>query len=400
MPISLAQIVDLALLNNTTTRTAWLQARAAQAALGSRAAAYLPTVDLSASAARTHIDDSQTSLGASLALTYLLFDFGGREAGVEQARQTLIAADYSHNQAIQDVVLRTQQTYYEYLDAKALLTAQDATVKERQTQLDAANARHNAGIATIADVLQARTALSQAQLTRESIEGNVRAIEGALATVMGLPATTQFEFGDLPLEVPARAITEKVDDLIARAAAQRPELAAARALAERARARVREVRAEGLPAVTLNSSAGRSIYSGGGNSSPYSASLNLRFPLFTGFRNTFDIREAQLDAEIAAENVRAVQQDMDLQVWTTYFALQTAAQRVATSRDLLSSAQQSADVAHERYRSGVGTILDLLTAEAALENARALEVQARTDWLLAVAQLAHATGALNMENTR
>ena len=54
----------------------------------------------------------------------------------------------------------------------------------------------------------------------------------------------------------------------------------------------------------------------------------------------------------------------------------------------------SANVAAERYRAGVGNIIDLLTAEAALETARAQEVQARADWFVSVAQLAHDTGSL------
>jgi outer membrane protein TolC len=69
-------------------------------------------------------------------------------------------------------------------------------------------------------------------------------------------------------------------------------------------------------------------------------------------------------------------------------------QRLTTSRDLLRDAQESVNVAMGRYRSGIGSILDLLTAEAALENARAEEVQARTDWFQSVAQLAHDTGSL------
>ena len=72
----------------------------------------------------------------------------------------------------------------------------------------------------------------------------------------------------------------------------------------------------------------------------------------------------------------------------------TGAAAEAYSRDLLASAQESANVAAERYRAGVGNIIDLLTAEAALEVARAQEVQARADWFVAVAQLAHDTGTL------
>jgi outer membrane protein TolC len=120
----------------------------------------------------------------------------------------------------------------------------------------------------------------------------------------------------------------------------------------------------------------------------------MRFPFFTGFRTQYDVRAAQLDAAVAREDVRSLQQQIDLQVWSSYFGLSTATQRVRTSRDFLASAQQSAEVASNRYRSGVGSILDVLTAEAALEAARAQEIRARTDWFVAVAQLAHDTGTL------
>jgi outer membrane protein len=398
-PLELAQIVGLALANNPLTRTTWLQARASEANLGSVRAAYLPTVDLGASL--THASSptgggSATTLsGPALSLDYLLFDFGGRNAATEAARQTLIAADYTHNQAIQDVILRVEQAYYDYLDAKALLTAQTATIKERQTSLDSADARHRAGVATIADVLQARTALSQAQLTYETIDGNLHRLQGTIAATMGLPATTPFEVGELPLDIPTQQISDAVEALIARAVGDRPDLAAARAAVEQARARVTVVRSEGLPSIGLGASVAPVFTNGLRNhTTPYSAGISLRFPLFTGFRNTYDIRAAEIATQLAAENARGLEQQVSLQVWTSYYDLQTAVQRLKTSRDLLRDAQESVDVALGRYRAGIGAILDLLTAEAALENARAEEVQARTDWFLSVAQLAHDTGTL------
>jgi len=392
-PITLDRVIDIALENNPQTREAWLRARSAEAALGSERSAYLPDVDLNATLA--HTNTSHGSFGPSLALTYLLFDFGGREARVEQARQTLIAADFLHNQVIQDVILRVEQAYYQYLAAKALLDAQQATLSQRRTTLDAAEARHNAGVATIADVLQARTAVSQAQLTYDTIEGNLRAIEGALATAMGISPTTKVDAGVLPSDVPADELSGAIDELIAQAQTMRPELAAARAVAERAEARIREVRAEGLPSITASASTGVTWFSDGDNTTPHAASIGLRFPLFTGYRNTYDVRRAQIEAELAREEVRDLSQQISLDVWTSYYALRTARQRLTTSRDLLASAQQSADVARARYREGVGTIVDVLTAEAALQDARAQEVRARSDWFLAVAQLAHDTGRLN-----
>jgi outer membrane protein len=400
--LKLAQIADISLSNNPLTRTTWLNARDSEANLGSVRAAYLPTAELDASLVRARVISgtgtaTATTLSApALSLDYLLFDFGGRNAATEVARQALIAADYTHNQAIQDVILRVEQAYYDYLDAKALLTAQTATIKERQTSLDSADARHRAGIATIADVLQARTALSQAKLTYETIGGNLHKLQGTIAATMGLPAATPFEVGELPLEVPAQQVSDAVESLIGRAVADRPDLAAARAAVEQARAHVTVVRSQGLPSVGLGLSVAPTFTNSiNQRTTPYAAGVSLRFPLFTGFRNTYDIRAAEIETQLASENALSLEEQINLQVWTSYYDLQTATQRVTTSRDLLRDAQESVDVAQGRYRAGIGNILDLLTAEAALENARSEEVQARTDWFLSVAQLAHDTGSLN-----
>jgi len=398
-PLELAQIVDLALSNNPLTRTTWLQARISEASLGSVRAAYLPTAEVDASLTRARTTPGSGAVtalnGPALSLNYLLFDFGGRNAAAEAARQTLIAADYAHNQAMQDVTLRVEQAYYDYLDAKALLTAQTATIKERQTSLDSADARHRAGVATIADVLQARTALAQAQLTYETIEGNVRGLQGTIATEMGLPASTAFEVGELPKDVPVQQVSDAVESLMAHAVAERPDLAAARAAVESAHAHEQVVRAQGLPSVGLGASVGPYFTNGlSQRSTLYSAGVSLRIPLFTGFRNMYDIRTAEIETKLAGENARGLEQQIGLQVWTSYYALQTAMRRLTTSRDLLRDASESVDVATGRYRAGIGSILDLLTAESALENARAEEVQARADWFLSVAQLGHDTGTL------
>src|SRR3954454_15445683 len=104
-PLELAQIIDLALSNNPATRTTWLEARLAEANLGSVRSAYLPTVDLGASLSRAHTTTgtATTLSGPNLSLDYLLFDFGGRNAAAEAARQTLSASGFTHNQTIQDV---------------------------------------------------------------------------------------------------------------------------------------------------------------------------------------------------------------------------------------------------------------------------------------------------------
>ena len=116
-------------------------------------------------------------------------------------------------------------------------------------------------------------------------------------------------------------------------------------------------------------------------------------PLFTGYAASYGLQQAQLELGVAQTQVQSLEQQVILQVWTSYYALETATRRLATSRDLLASAEESERVALGRYKEGVGTIIDLLVAQARLADARAQEIQARADWFTALARLARDTGA-------
>ncbi len=407
--ISLAQVIEIALANSPQTRASYGRARSEAANLASKRGAYLPTLDGSASVLRgrqptsdQRSDITYTTYGPALTLSYLLLDCGGRGSQVEEARQSLLAADWSHNAMVHDVAFGVQQAYFDYLGAKALLAAARSTLKQTQTSLDAATVRHGAGVATIADVLQARTALAQAQLDVDGLEGQVMTVRGALATAMGLPANIPFDVGSLPDQVPLERAQPALEKLIADAELKRPDLASLRALAQKAAAHVGVVRAEGLPSLALQAGANRSYFESGGNDlhhDIWSARLQLSVPLFSGGTRSNNVRRAREDAAVARAQVEGYEQQVVLQIWTSYYTLQTATQRVRTSEALLESATQSEQVALGRYKEGVGTILDLLSAQAALAGARAQEIQARADWFVSVARLAHDSGALPTADT-
>jgi outer membrane protein len=402
--VSLDQVIDVALRANPATRTAWAQARAAAAVLGSRRSEYFPEIDLNASYSRQKATTFggqsvffQTTYGPSLSLSWLLFNFGGVQADVAEARAALFSADWTHNAVIQNLVLQVEVAYYAYQNAKAQAAAAETALAQARESLAAAEERHRAGVATIADVLQARTALSQAELVLETAQGQIQTLRGALATAAGVSPGIAVDVQPLPDDVNVNEAGEAVDRLIERAQAQRPDLAAARFEAERARSHVTSVRAQGLPALSASGSAGRLyFYNGPGFpfANTYSGAILFRFPVFTGGRNVYDELQAREQAKAAESQAQTVHDQVVLQVWTSYFNLKTAAQRVKTARDLLASATQSQEVALGRYRAGLGSILDLLTAQSAYASARAQEAQARADWLVAMAQLAHDTGAL------
>ena len=402
--LTVTDVVDLALRNNPATHASWSQARAAANFLGSARGQYYPELNATVTASRIKSPATnarpageRTDYGPAVSLNYLLLDFGGRSGSVEAARQNLFAASLTHNATIQNTVLDALTAYFNYVATIALLAAERTAIAEAQASLNAAQQRNKVGLATIADVLQARTALSQEQLTLETTQGLVQAARGGLAAALGLPANLPFDLAPNIGPFPVRTLTDSVDNIINTALRNRPDLAAARARAEAAYSQVRVTRAAALPSLNLGGTGSRLYSTPSTFSGPsYNLNLGLSIPLFNGFSHQYDIAAARAQADAVAALAEQTRQDVVTEVFVSYYTLQTAEHRAATADDLLASAEQSAQVAAGRYREGVGSILDLLTAQTALANARAQRVQTRWQWYTALAQLAHDAGVLSV----
>jgi len=407
--LTLADAVDIALRNNPSTRAAWADARAAAANYGSSLGAWYPIANLNGALTRSkgaspqgrsgsggsQSDAPVTNYNASANLSYLLFDFGGRSAAVEESRQALLTADWTQNAVIQNTVLEAEIAFFSYAGTRELLEANKASLSEAEANLAAAEERHRVGLATNADVLQAKTAYSEVKLAVQSTEGQVRIAKGALAVSMGYPANVPYDFVIIVPDLPSGGLSETMDQLIDRALTSRPDLQAYRALALQSAANVKQARSRLFPSVSATSSVGRTwLRDVPGFSDTYSAALLLQIPIFTGFSHWFDLFKANAEAEAAQERTRSIEQTVIFQVFSTHSDFLTASERVKTTDDLVASARQSEEVALGRYKEGVGSILDLLSAQQALAMGRAEQVNARLGWFIALAQLAHDVGIL------
>ncbi len=398
----LADMVTVGLANNPQTRAAWNAARAASAAVSIAKGDYLPAVNLLLPANASKLAFAggkfiiqQKTLTPQASLSWLLYDFGGREADIQSAKRALEAANWNENAVFQGVILQVESAYFRYLSAKAVVQAQEANRQGAQANYEAANIRHQAGLATIADVLQAKTALSTIDLNLVTTRGLIDTLHGSLANAMGLSATTPFDVAvEIPAILPLAEVAKQVDLCIKEAEARRPDLAAARALALQADAGVRKARSTFFPSFSLTGGLGRTFYEGLPTSNPYyTLSVNVNLAFLFGLQQ-YGVLEAKAQAEAARDQAAALGRGIELQVWTDYYGLKTAEQRIANSQDLLESAQASYDVALGRYKSGVGSILDLLTAQDTLENARVQNVLAKADWFLTLVQFTFDTGVL------
>lgn len=395
MPLTAVDAVDLALCNHPQTREVWAAARAQAALVGVAQAAWLPALNGRLAANRTVTEGQGTNQSsAALTLSWLVFDFGQRSASIETARQLLDAAASTQNATVQSLFLLALQSYYTAQSTRAAVIAAGEAERAAQESFAAADARYNVGVATPADRLQAQTALSQATLNRIRAEGDARNALGALANAMGFDAQQRIALADAPPLMPDAAFQKDVDALIDEARTRRPDLRAAEAQVRAAEASVDLARAQGRP--TLSLAAGPTwqeiggVATNGGN-----VGLTLNVPLFTGFDTTYRVRSAAAQAEVRAAQRDRIRSQVALDVWRAYQSLNTASQSLKTTADLVASAEQSQRVALGRYKAGVGTLLELLTAQSALASARVQRIQAELDWQVFRATLAQTMGALD-----
>jgi outer membrane protein len=388
--LALGDVVDVALRNNPQTQLSWAQARAGAAQYGAASAAWLPTVDATINTAASTTTVGQTlggsgrrrSITPQVSLSYLLFDFGGRRGTVAAARDAAVALDLTHNATLQNVALQVENAYFNLQGQRGLVAALRLNLATADSNLVSAQQRNRAGVATITDVLQAETLRAQAELDLETGEGNLQTARGALAVGMGLPANARFDLAPAPDSIPVALAAASVDTLINRALENRPDLAATRVQIEQARAEVRVARSAELPALTLGSTASfpRSSQTNA-NGSTYGVTLGVSIPIFNLAR-PYNVQAAEAQVDAFAARAELLRTQVAQQVFTSYYQLPR------------SSATRNEAAARARYRAGVGTILDLITAQSSLASARAQQAQSRWTWASSLSQLAHDVGVL------
>ncbi|HLY96200.1 MAG TPA: TolC family protein, partial [Sideroxyarcus sp.] len=322
----------------------------------------------------------------------------GRAGTLENAKQLLVAANATRDATLQSNFLAAVQSYYAVLSARAIVASLQVAEASARESFAAAEARYLAGVATPADKLQAQTALSQARLNLITAQGNALTAQGTLANVMGFDASQPFTLVPLPESAPDAVAEQDIGKLIEDARKRRPDLRAADAQIKAAEAQLAATRATGLPSVSLSASTGSQNIAGTSITNSSSIGVTLNVPLFTGYRNTYQNRaaELQIEGKVAARDLLANQVALD--VWKAYQTLLTNSQSLIAANDLVASAELSERMTLGRYKAGVSnmSILDVLNAQSTLASARQQRVTALYNFQASRLGLAQAIGQLDL----
>lgn len=399
--LTLADVADASLCNNPQTRAAWASARFQAAQLGIAKSAYYPVVtdNISLNANVANPQGNRTNpysnLSNNLVASYLLYDFGNRDANLENARQLLQAASATQSSIVQNVLLNSVQAYYQVQAQQAALEAAIESEKASNESFKSAEARYKAGVSTPADKLQAQTAYAQLTLARISSEGALKIADGALANVMGLEANQPLTLATpKPIDL-TNQVLDDVNALIEQARSRRPDLMASEAQAKAAEASINASISAAKPTLSLafsnNTQDGSQLRAN--NNAALGFTVNI--PIFQGYAPTYKIRAAQANADVQTAQLARLKLQVSLDVWNNYQNLKTATQSMTAAEVLVQSATESSRVASGRYKAGVGNIIEQLNAQSALATAKLQSIQASLNFNIARAALAQAIGILD-----
>ena len=414
---SLAELIDLAEAHNPETRVAWENARAQAAAFGIARSELYPTLS---AVALSGVDRSEVPLGsqfyrqtvsvfeASLELNYTIFDFGARRGRIAAESARVLAANFAFNDIHRKLIYEVQQAYYRLLNASGQEAAARASLANAQAVQQAAEERLHNGLATLPDVLEARSATAQAQYDLQAVLGAEEIARGDLATALGASATSVIRVQPLSELPTPEAVGDSVNEAIDHAFAQRPDLQVEVAGIREAEARRKEARAAFYPSLSLQANPNAQSLRVLQQTLPWGhtsdlnggVALSLNWTVFDGGARKNRLAQAEAEIRRAQAQVGAVRDRIEDEVWTAYSNLNTAFRQREAATALLDASTQSYAAALESYNYGVRSLLDVTAAQKVLAQARSADVLARTQILAALSDLAFRNGDSIQANTR
>jgi outer membrane protein TolC len=415
-PYSLAELIDVAEHHNPSTRTIWERAKQKARELGLAESAYYPQFDGLAVfgderlinpfpkplAPRGYVMVEVPTVRPEVTLQYLIFDFGKRGANVDSAKAEKLSAGADVIQVNQALAFRVASAYYQLVTAQERLQAAQDTLRTAQTTQDAAENRLNNGLATLPDVLNAQAETSQAVFDEESADGDEKIARVTLTEAVGADPSPNIAIDNQRSAPLPERLTMSIEALIGRAMQNRPELMAQSLRIRSDEARIRAAKAEYRPQIALSGSIAQTSvwptadygHLGFASEPTWSAELGIHWRIFDGGVRKNELLIADSKRREAEDELTTIDDETTREVWTAYIAFRTALRKHDAAVALLESANASYSASLDAYKYGVKNLVDVVTAEKQLAQARLSSVSARSELFLEAVNLEFTTGNL------
>jgi outer membrane protein len=444
---TLAELIDLAQTNNPDTRIAWERARQAALGVGMVKALYLPALTATAigggqretgstqvgNLPATKVGNTLTGAVPSIALQWLIFDFGERDALKRAAQDLSLASNIAFNGAHQRIIYTVSRNFFEYGSARRRSAIAEQSRTESAHILDAASNRFKSGVGTTVETAQARQSLAQAEFSLVQAHNAERDSYHQLLAAVGLSPMLAMKVEDVSRRPLSPASQVPVDRVLTQALARRHDIQAGYATARSAKSGIDAAKADLLPKVFVQASdtylngnlnitslpTTPSLGASGSlsSASPISTSIPLvgntglgrassslnnatilggvTIPLYDGGVREARVREAQSRADAAEATVLRLEQAATTEIVAADDSVRGSLAAYRAAAALVAASTTAQDAALSAYKSGAGTLTAALEAQRVLLSARIAQAEAHGTALISAATLAFATGRLS-----
>lgn len=410
--VTLDVCIRTALEANPDAQAAEARIAAAQEAVRQATSAYFPTVTLSSTIARTDnapqaffmqlnqrvasmqsdfnhpgdVDNWRNSVGAKARL----LDAGQR--GYQRDAATLGAqAEAANKRALDnELVHQVTRAFYSVLQAQAFVQVRQESVTSLTESLRVANERLRAGSAAKSDVLNIEVRLAEAR------EDLIRAQHGVQLTLAALNMAIGRDLvSETALPEAARvAVTAPVIEKNLDAVETRPELEAARLVAQAQEKMQHKTERENWPTLSAFGSADWDSEVNSDFQRSYFVGAVAEWDIFSGFRQSGASAEAKARTAAAKAAAQKALNNLRLDLKQAQLETREAWERLDVTQRSVASAEEALRITNERYRQGAADVTDLLTAQVGLTATRSRSTAAYYDLLVAQSNLKRARGEI------
>jgi len=401
--LTLAQAETLALKNNPQITIGKLRALVAHQFVREARSALLPNAYLSVTAVDSNPGSRLAAGGlnnpilfprasAGATVGQLITDFGRSTNLLSSSESQARAEDENSIAAKAQIILAVDQSFYNALETKALVTVAQQTVDSRQLLVDKIKALTDAKLKSELDLSFARVDLARGKLLLLEAQNNYQAALASLSAILGFPDEQNFQLVEEQLAITPPTLD--VVPLIQQALTQRPEVAALQAEFTAAQKFSSAEHDLQRPMVSALGVVGQAPVRDTHIPSWYGAvGVNINIPVFNGFLYSSRAKVADLQIEVARQRLAGLRNNVARDVRTSWQDSNQAYERLSVTQLLREQAGLALDLAQSRYNLGLGSIVEFSQAELKKTEADISDTDARYQYRLTQIVLAYTIGA-------
>ena len=408
-PLTLEQCIDIAQKRSAEMRTAKLNLMQEDINVKDAVSQYMPQITASGGYQFTDAVDfgwEKENYDASIAARYTIWDHGRREGALAQARLGQEAGYKRYDRTGQSLIYSIITAYYDLLEAERLIDVDKQLLEQSKQNVEKVKAFVESEIAIEADIAAARVQQATDELAVINDRHNVELAKANLAVRMGLSPAVPLNVVDAPdsekyIQTGVAAVTEiQMEDAVARAFANRPELAEMKANVAALQWGITLARLETWPRITadIGYDLGLSDYlrerDALKNHKSWDVSARVSYPIFDGGRTRRTVQRADIAMAKLNESASELERNVALEVRQAYLDLERAGKSLDIARAQVEDAKLSLDVSQARYDLQMIILLELLDSQERYARSVTNQVKAFYDYKVAEGTLNRAMGIL------